>query len=209
MSVAQSLGTFTPASIAARMTEVPSGTVTGTPSMESVTCFTEMRAGVPPSSSLTEYIRFPPVASSSLGRLACSFDTEIFREMIERAQHRERRHAAHRAQRSIDHGFAQIPQQGDVALALFAAHDALDHLHAARGADAAGRALPAGFDRAELHRITRHARHVHRIVECNDAAMTDHRAQLGERLVVELRIELRLGQERAERTADLHRTDRT
>ena len=36
LSVAQSFGTSTPSSIAARMTEVPAGTVTGLPSISSV-----------------------------------------------------------------------------------------------------------------------------------------------------------------------------
>ncbi len=37
LSVAQSLGTLLPASMLARMTEVPAGTVTATPSISSVT----------------------------------------------------------------------------------------------------------------------------------------------------------------------------
>ena len=47
MSVAQSLGISTPKSIAARITEVPSGTVTERPSILSVTVFSEVDAGVP------------------------------------------------------------------------------------------------------------------------------------------------------------------
>ena len=45
--VAQSFGTLMPASIAARMIEVPSGTVTAKPSMVSVTVFSAFDAGVP------------------------------------------------------------------------------------------------------------------------------------------------------------------
>ncbi len=45
MSVAQSFGTFMPASIEARMMEVPSGTVISLPSMVSVTIFSEREAG--------------------------------------------------------------------------------------------------------------------------------------------------------------------
>ena len=47
MSVAQSLGTLMPASAAARMMEVPSGTVTSWPSMLRVTVFSAVTAGVP------------------------------------------------------------------------------------------------------------------------------------------------------------------
>ena len=47
LSVAHSLGILTSASAAARITEVPSGTVTSRPSMVSVTVFALMRCGVP------------------------------------------------------------------------------------------------------------------------------------------------------------------
>ena len=47
MSVAHSFGISTPASIAARMIEVPSGTVTLRPSISSVTAFSDLEAGVP------------------------------------------------------------------------------------------------------------------------------------------------------------------
>ena len=47
MSVAQSFGISMPASIEARMIEVPSGTVTSKPSTVSVTAFSDFEAGVP------------------------------------------------------------------------------------------------------------------------------------------------------------------
>jgi len=47
MSEAQSFGIAMPLSMAARMMEVPSGTVTRSPSMVSVTCFCAPEAGVP------------------------------------------------------------------------------------------------------------------------------------------------------------------
>ena len=47
MSVAQSFGILVPSSIAARMIEVPSGTVTAAPSMVSVTVFSVLARGVP------------------------------------------------------------------------------------------------------------------------------------------------------------------
>ena len=46
-SVAQSLGTSIPASIAARISDVPAGTVTLAPSMIRVTCSADVEAGVP------------------------------------------------------------------------------------------------------------------------------------------------------------------
>ena len=51
MSVAQSFGICVPASIAARMIEVPSGTVTLLPSMVSVTIASDFERGVPKSIS--------------------------------------------------------------------------------------------------------------------------------------------------------------
>ena len=51
MSVAQSFGIWVPASIAARMIEVPSGTVTLWPSMVSVTMVSDLERGVPKSVS--------------------------------------------------------------------------------------------------------------------------------------------------------------
>ena len=51
MSVAQSFGICVPASIAARMIEVPSGTVTLWPSMVSVTIASDRERGVPKSVS--------------------------------------------------------------------------------------------------------------------------------------------------------------
>jgi hypothetical protein len=47
MSVAQSFGIWVPISIAARMIEVPSGTVTAWPSTVSVTVFCAFERGVP------------------------------------------------------------------------------------------------------------------------------------------------------------------
>ncbi len=47
MSVAQSFGILVPSSIAARMIEVPSGTVTALPSMVSVTVLSVLARGVP------------------------------------------------------------------------------------------------------------------------------------------------------------------
>jgi hypothetical protein len=51
MSVAQSFGICVPTSIAARMIEVPSGTVTLRPSMVSVTMTSDLERGVPKSVS--------------------------------------------------------------------------------------------------------------------------------------------------------------
>ncbi len=51
LSVAHSLGMRSPTSAAARITEVPSGTVTSKPSTVSVTCASDRASGVPMSQS--------------------------------------------------------------------------------------------------------------------------------------------------------------
>jgi hypothetical protein len=57
ISVAQSFGMAMPASIEARMIDVPSGTVIVNPSTVSVTSFSDFEAGVPKSISWTRPIR--------------------------------------------------------------------------------------------------------------------------------------------------------
>src|SRR4029450_9801806 len=87
--------------------------------------------------------------------------------------------------------------------------DTVDHFNASRGTDAAGRAFSARLDRTELHRIPRHLGHVDGVVEYDDAAMAHQRANVSERLIVERCIELGLGHECAQRTANLNGPDRT
>ena len=89
-----------------------------------------------------------------------------------------------------------------------AGDDLVDGLDAAGRADPAGRALAAAFLGAEFHGEARLARHVDAVVEDDDPAMAEHAAGGGHRLVVERRIEERLGKIGAERAADLDRADR-
>src|ERR1700760_1399421 len=82
MSVAQSFGICVPDTIAARMIEVPSGTVTLWPSMVSVTSFSDFEAGVPKSVSSTS-----DICVSSLFRGLQMLRLEILGEVFERAHH--------------------------------------------------------------------------------------------------------------------------
>src|SRR4051812_44140108 len=112
-------------------------------------------AGVPRSSSFTEYM----IASPSFALRFWRSDSKVLREVIQRAQHGIRSQPAHRAERTRDQRVAQVAQQRHLRLALPARRgtaNAVDHLHAARRADAAGRALAARLDGAELHRIAGH-----------------------------------------------------
>ena len=120
MSVAHSFGICVPASIAARMIEVPSGTVTCLPSMVSVTTLSDVGRGVPKS-------------VSSMSDMMCSFYSaacrrvgagpKVFREMLQRAHHRIRRETAERAERAELHGVAEVVDQGEVLGDAFAAPD--------------------------------------------------------------------------------------
>src|SRR5690606_2201771 len=101
-----------PDSAAARITEVPSGTLTGRPSMVSITMFSDTRAGVPRSRSRLMTVSSIAVSLWS-GRVRGrgGGQPEVFRKVVQRGQHRVGRHAAQRAKRSAQHGVAQVAQQ--------------------------------------------------------------------------------------------------
>ena len=129
--------------------------------------------------------------------------------MGERAHDRIGREAAERAERAELHGMAEVFQKREVGGAILVRDDPVDDLDAAGRADPAGRALAAGFDRAELHREAGLPRHVDRVVEHDDAAVPDQAVGLCERFVVERQAELRAREIGAERPADLDRADGT
>src|SRR3954467_15186029 len=93
-------------------------------------------------------------------------------------------------------------------LDTFPGNDPAEDLRPARRPDAAGRALSARFDGAELEGEARLLGKVHRLVEDNHAAMADHPLACRECLVVEGGIKERRGKIRAERPADLDGPDR-
>src|SRR5262245_38005832 len=204
MSVAHSFGISLPSSTAARMMEVPSDTVTATPSMVSVTVFSDLERGVPKSISWISDIWESSFSSfKALWRSA-----EIFREMGERAHYWVGREASERTERTEPHGVAEVFEHGGVCRALFASHDFVDQLYPARRPNPAWRALAAGFDGAKLHGEAGLLGHVHGVVEHHDAAMADQPVAGGERLIVEQRVEQVPREIGAERSADLHRAHR-
>src|SRR3984885_9056488 len=102
MSVAHSFGICVPASIAARMIEVPSGTVMLWPSMVSVTMVSDLERGVPKSVSWISDMAISLFRSlKALGSWA-----EIFPEVFERARHGVGRETAEGAQRADPAGRA-------------------------------------------------------------------------------------------------------
>ena len=134
---------------------------------------------------------------------------EIFPEVFEGAQHRVGRETAQRAERAELHGVAEVFDHGEVFGDALAADDLVDGLDASRRSDPAWRALAAGFDCAEFHRKARLPRHVDAVVEHHDAAMADQPVTRRKGFIVERRIEQCAGEVGAERTADLHRANRT
>src|SRR6202042_3222446 len=99
-------------------------------------------------------------------------DLKVLPEVLQYALYRERRHAAKSTQGPLNHGLTQVLQKAKVTLPLYARNDAIDDLHAAGRTDPARRALAAGLDRAELHGITRHLRHIYRVVKNYDTPVT-------------------------------------
>src|SRR5262249_54103911 len=84
-------------------------------------------------------------------------------------------------------------------------HDLIDGLNPARRADAAGRALAAGFDSAEFHRKTRLFCHVDAVIKYDDPRVADQAIPLGKRLVIERSVKEGAREVRAERPANLNR----
>ena len=74
----------------------------------------------------------------------------------------------------------------------------------ARRADAAGRALAAGFNGAEFHGEAGLLGHVDGVVKHHDAAVADHGAIGGEGFIVHRQVKLRGWNIGAERAAHLH-----
>ena len=107
----------------------------------------------------------------------------------------------------MQHRFAQFIEQRKISLPVNPLNYAVENLDSAGRANPARRALAAGLDGAELHRVTRHPGHVDRIVEDHDSAMAEQPADLGEGLVVDGGVELRGGHVGTQRPADLHCPD--
>src|SRR5450631_2357606 len=144
-------------------------------------------------------------AQCDLGPRAC---LKVLREVFKYALHRERRHAPQAAKRALQHRLAQILEKAKVTLPLDPGDDAIDDLHAASRADAAGRALTAGFDRTELHGITCHLRHIDRVVKDYDTAVTQECPDCRQGFIIDRGVELRSGDKGPEGASDLHGPDR-
>ena len=207
MSVAQSFGICVPTSIAARMIEVPSGTVTllavdgqrdrllGLRVRRAVIDFLDQRHGVVFYSAACRRVG---AGLKSSGKCLSALITG-YGVKPPSAQSEPNFMVLQRSS-STARFFARLDRRRMI-LSI--------GLDAAGRADPAGRALAAGFDGAELHRKARLLGHVDGVVEHDDAAMADQAVARGKRLIVERRIEQRAREIGAERTADLHRAHRS
>src|SRR4051794_11827849 len=162
-SVAHSLGTSTPAVLAARITEVPGGTATSMPSMVNDTVAAPSRAGVPKSGSFNSTVSLQSPSARPLRGTLSRKPSEVLPEVLHRRAHRHGGQPTHRAQRPVGHQLAQVLEQDQVLRPVLPGPDAVDRLHPAHRADPARGALAAGLLGAELHREARHLRHVHRV----------------------------------------------
>src|SRR5690606_12241195 len=130
LSVAHSLGMLVPIRAAARITEVPAGTVTSTPSISSVTMTSDSLAGVPKSGRLisvmfimNSFARKVGLANGLGCLLGRCFVAEVLREVVQRRQHGVGRHAAHRTQGPVQHQVTQVAQQVNLLRPVFVGND--------------------------------------------------------------------------------------
>ena len=202
-------GPVTPASIAARITDVPAGTV------DRLAVDLERHRLRSPASrrrgaevDLVDQVMMRPARSPAA--CGCAGTLEVFREVLERAQHRNgvSPPSAHSEPSVIVSHRSSSSTQVRVARpcpAMMRSITSTPRVEPMRQ----GVHLPQDSIGAELHREARHAapcRRCRRTRRCRRGRAS--RRLRGERLVVERRVELRLGQVGAERAADLHRADR-
>src|SRR5690606_25442126 len=210
-SVAHSLGILIPAKAAACITEVPTGTSINLPSMVRLTISVWVEAGVPRSRSRTATVSFMVISVLDLGQVLLGLrgQSKILGEVFQRGQDGIRGHAAQGAQGPGEHRVAQVAQQLDMVVHVFAATDLLDGLHATRRADATGCAFATGFDGTELHGVLRHVGHVYCVVKGHQTTVADHGIDLHVGFIVQRDIPLVFGQVSAQGATDLNGTQGT
>src|SRR5262245_61280300 len=144
LSVAHNLGIFVPAAAAANITELPSGTLTGMPSISRLMSLVEFRTGVPESLSVMDCIK----ASRHWRQntvILCQIELfqilnpEISREMPDGTHDRVGDQTSQPAERTVEHNVAEIPQKVEVSHPIAVLDDLVDHFHTARRANPAWR----------------------------------------------------------------------
>ena len=209
-SVAQSLGMVTPASVAARRTDVPAGHVDlaavdgdghrlrhGLERHGSPGCRSRPRGPRCSAGRRSSYGCSAPHCSKSSGKCLIALCTGI--GVSPPIAHSDPLvMVSHRSSSSTRLAETSCPAMIRSMVSTPRVDPTRQGVH-----------LPQDSIGAELHREARHPRHVDGVVEHHDAAVTEHRAGLGERLVVHGDVEAGRGHVGAERSADLRRADRT
>ena len=142
-------------------------------------------------------------ADAGLAVLVADVRLVLVAEVADVGQHRVGRRLAEAAERRLLDRLAEVDEALDVALLALAVADARDDLEHALGADAAGRALAAALLLDEVEEEARHVDHAGVLVHDDEAAGAHDGAELGQRLEVDRRVEVLLGDAAARRAAEL------
>ncbi len=100
------------------------------------------------------------------------------------ADGRQRRGIAERAESAPEHIFRKLVNQRNIFRAAAALVEAVEHFAQPGGAFAAGNAPAAGFVRVKMHDAARQIHHAGIFVNDHRAAGAEHRADLGDRIVI-------------------------
>ena len=191
----QKRGIWTPTCSAARITSVPGGTLTWTPSMVSVTrsvfSTSAVRHAEAPSAAKTVE------ATGSNGQPPLRQVLEVLvAEVLDRARDRAGRAVTQGAERAAQDVVALVEQEVEVGLAADALLEVGQGLHQPPGALAARRALAARLVLVELGPAQHRPDHAGGLVEDLQGAGAEHRPGRADRLEVEGDVEVLGGQDR-------------
>ena len=128
-------------------------------------------------------------------------------EVFQGARHRGGGGFPETAERGVGNHPGQVLQHIEVLKGALSRDDPFENFKHPAGSLAAGHALAAGFVLCEVHKEPRHLDHAGVLVHNDEAARSDHRADLFERVEIKRDAEVGGDQAAARRTADLHRLE--
>src|ERR1035437_247043 len=129
---------------------------------------------------------------------------EVLGEVLQGAQDRVGGQASEGAERTVQQQLAEIVEHFEVFRTVLIGYDFVDYLDPASGSDPARGAFAAALDGAEFHGEAGLTGEIDRVVENNDAAVSEKAFMRGEGFVVERGIEKGCGEISAQRSAYLH-----
>src|SRR5690242_21104829 len=184
-----------PSLFAASSTVLPCGTCTARPSTSMLSnlgndppTLAAVAAALPPAGAEFAPWGGAAVLMSDIRRhealLVRDVVLELAAEMLDEALHRQRGSVAERADRAPLDVVGDVRQHVEVLGPAVAVLDAIDHAPHPAGALAAGRALAARFLEVEVRQPQQALHHATRLVEHDDGARAEHRAGLGDRVVI-------------------------